>query len=180
MTAAQDDHVTRRDGTTEVPPARLLPPVALDLPLARLDLETLERLSRQREALLRWVLRAFVVVLCAWLILIGYYQMPPHSRSKATGARAQMRVLELAIEAYREAHCELPESLEVLLQPDPNNGGSPYFKEQKALIDPWGQVFGYTVDDNGEPIVYCRIPNGQVISNVPQPLPAAQAPAGVP
>jgi hypothetical protein len=182
VTAARDDHVTNRDGTTEVPPARLLPPTGLDLPPEPRNWDVIDWLARYRETLRRWGYRVVVVLLCVWgLIAISLFLTPRYNGPNyGKAVRNQIKVLELAIEAYRQAHCEPPESLEVLLQPDPNNEGRPYFKEQKALIDPWGRVFGYTVDDDGEPIVYCRSPDGRLFSNVPPPLPVAQAPARVP
>jgi hypothetical protein len=90
--------------------------------------------------------------------------------AKSDAARAQVKVLEKALQTYFVKNNEYPTSLDVLttVQPD---GGKPYV-ETKALIDPWDKPYQYDLSgkrNNGKkPDVWAVAPDKTLIGNWPE------------
>jgi len=127
----------------------------------------LQRLNSRRRSgftLLEILIVVAIIVVVAGVG--GVYLFGALDKGKADAAKAQMKALETAIEMYRLNNTNPPGSLELLLQADVNNGGVPYLKDSKAIIDPWGAMYIYNYDGPAGPTLSCRIPsNGMVISN---------------
>jgi hypothetical protein len=92
------------------------------------------------------------------------------SDAKEDSSRIMAKVLSQACETYALKHNDaFPDSLEMLLQPDPANGNQPYLKSRDALLDPWGVPFQYDRTgkrNNGlRPDIYCKAPDGKIIGN---------------
>lgn len=110
-----------------------------------------------------------VAIIVALAGVGGYYVMGAYKDSQVKLARSHVKTtLTQAVNAYILNHQTAPQSLDVLLQPDPANSNMPYLKDRDALIDPWGQP--YVLDANGtnhggsEPDIYTTY-NGVQIGN---------------
>lgn len=62
-------------------------------------------------------------------------------KGNITTARAQMQEITGAISQYRMNNNKIPEQLEDLAQPDPNNFNDSYMEE--IPLDPWGNPYEY-------------------------------------
>jgi hypothetical protein len=116
-----------------------------------------------RNAMVLWMLAVPLSLGLGWLI--AGYCFGTLTLSKIDAAKAQMRVIETAIDEYRLHHEVPPPSLAALLQPDPARGGSPYLKDIKAITDPWGNIFLYEFTDAMGPTIGFETPNGNIITN---------------
>lgn len=124
------------------------------------------------------MLRILLVVV-AFLMLLGLAAYFTLARSleagKVAAAQAQIKILSNAADLYRLNHNAPPDKLEVLLKPDPVNDGAPYFKDAKALIDPWGQPFQYEpAGIKGKTVgsaIWTVTPNKVMIGNWVEPKP---------
>ncbi len=69
---------------------------------------------------------------------------PRIAHGRIAAARASVRTIKEAVTLYMLNNNRLPDSLEVLTAPDPNNDGEPYLEDAEGLIDPWGNPYVYT------------------------------------
>ncbi len=67
--------------------------------------------------------------------------MPMLGKGKMNAAKASINSLKAAVTTYYMNNNRLPESLDTLTQPDPNNLDEPYIEDSDSLIDPWGTPF---------------------------------------
>lgn len=59
-------------------------------------------------------------------------------------AQAQIKGFEGAIGQYRSVHGgKIPDSLDVLVQPDPQNFNESYLSQEAIPLDPWGNPYEY-------------------------------------
>jgi general secretion pathway protein G len=135
--------------------------------------EFVTMLSRRSVALRRSGFTLLEILIVVAIIVVvagigGYYLFGALERGKIDAAKAQIKVIENAVEIYRLAHTVPPQNLQILLQPDAANDGAPYFKEEKAIVDPWGNIYLYEYQDAMGPTIGFKTPNGQVITNKPQ------------
>ncbi|MBI3821795.1 MAG: TIGR03067 domain-containing protein [Planctomycetes bacterium] len=92
---------------------------------------------------------------------------------EADVARAQIKVLTLAVNAYAfKNNSKFPESLEFLLKKDATGAG-PYLENKDTLLDPWKQLYQY--DPTGpqnqgkQPDIWTLVPRKkQAIGNWPE------------
>jgi hypothetical protein len=105
-----------------------------------------------------------VVLVGIW----GYSSLPKLDKLKEDKAKAQAKVVALAVRAYWWNHDVYPNDVTVLAQPDPANNNKPYLSED-GCKDPWGNL--YQIDVAGprhqgtEPDVFTTSPSGKVIGN---------------
>ncbi len=71
--------------------------------------------------------------------------LPMLEAGRVNAARAQIEALKGAVFQYYLNNNRLPESLDVLTQPDPKNLEEPYLEDPDSLFDPWGNPFDYRV-----------------------------------
>jgi hypothetical protein len=89
-------------------------------------------------------------------------------QTKQAAAKAQAKVIEAAVVQYHLIHDEEPGTLDVLAQPDADNGSQPYLSASQ-LIDPWGKAFCF--DPNGphhqgdKPDIYAVSRDGTKVGN---------------
>jgi general secretion pathway protein G len=67
--------------------------------------------------------------------------------AQVTTTKTKMATVKQALDEYRMKHTKLPDSLDVLLEPDEKNLGDAYL-EQENIEDAWGQTFQYTKQGN--------------------------------
>lgn len=110
-----------------------------------------------------------ILIVVAIIVVVagvgGYYLFGALESGKISASRAQMKVVEQALEAYRLANSVPPDNLEVLLMPDPANDNLPYLKEAKNIRDAWGNIFSYEYTDRMGPTLGFRTPGGTMILN---------------
>lgn len=86
--------------------------------------------------------------------------------SKSKAAAAQIKVLTLAVQAYRVKNSTYPPTLEVLTK---NEGGGPYLQGPQALIDPWGKAYQYDAagpkNKGTVPDIWTITPQKQTVGN---------------
>jgi hypothetical protein len=114
------------------------------------------------DVMVLWMLLVPFALGLGWLI--AAYCSGAHTLSQIDAAKAQMKVIETAVDEYRLSHGGPPPSLTVLLQPDPARNGMPYFEDIKDITDPWGRVYGYTLNGFGA-VISCTTPSGVVIGS---------------
>lgn len=61
--------------------------------------------------------------------------------SKQQTCRAQISNLKSAVDNYKLYNNKLPESLDLLIQPDPKNGNEPYLDSDSVPLDPWDNEY---------------------------------------
>jgi general secretion pathway protein G len=111
-----------------------------------------------------------VLIVVAILVVLagvgGVTYMSYLESAKEDSAKAQIKNIETAVEAYRIKFGDLP-SLAALTQQLPDGGVPPL--EPDALRDPWGREYQY--DPSGQhsggrrPDIWTTAPNGKVIGN---------------
>ena len=83
-----------------------------------------------------------------WIVTGGFrYRPSPHSsldEAKIRMARMHLRTLQDVVSLYETKHGRLPESLDVLLAPDPLTGEA---LVQPDFVDPWDSAFRVEVAD---------------------------------
>lgn len=124
--------------------------------------------SSQRRVRSAFTLLEILIVVAIIVVVAGvggYYLFGALDRGKIDAAKSQMRIIETAIDAFRLNNGGPPTSLDILLQPDPANGDNPYLTEPKAIIDPWGNPYGFEYNDMRRVTIYFKSPNGRMISN---------------
>ena len=72
--------------------------------------------------------------------------MPMLGKGKVAAAKTSIKSLKEAVTYYWQNNNKLPESLDVLTQPDPNNFDEAYIDNSDALTDPWGNPYEYKVE----------------------------------
>jgi len=113
---------------------------------------------------LLWIAPCVVVVVIA-LPFVFYH--PGLGPDKANATRSQIRVLQTAIDMYWMRYGELPSSLGILCQSDPENVGKPYLWERMGLIDLWGKPYWYAHDEANGVQIWTNTPNDRRIRNQP-------------
>lgn len=88
--------------------------------------------------------------------------------SKQSAARLGCKNLETAVMAYSIDNGTLPQSLQMLLQPNPNTGKA--YIDQRQLLDPWQNPYQYSpqqLSPTGIPHIFSQgnPSNGKQISN---------------
>jgi len=69
--------------------------------------------------------------------------IPMLTKGKVNAATASIKTLKEAVTNYYMNNNRLPESLQVLTQPDPNYFNEVYIEDESSLIDPWGTPFDF-------------------------------------
>ena len=67
--------------------------------------------------------------------------IPMLKKGKVNAAKVSIGSLKSAVTNYQLNNNRLPESLQVLTQPDPKNFNEVYIEDESSLIDPWGTPF---------------------------------------
>jgi hypothetical protein len=124
--------------------------------------------SRPRQS--QWLQRVLVGLLVVWLLIVAwlvvsYSLFPENERGKIDRAKAQMKVIDSAINLYLVKNGVPPQCLEDLLRPDPANGGAPYLKDVRAITDPWDNLFLYEPNDPQRPTIAFKTSGGQIFTN---------------
>ena len=65
------------------------------------------------------------------------------SKGKHNAAQVSVRALKAAVTSYTMNNNRLPESLEVLTEPDPCTFDECYIEDSSQLLDPWGRPYMY-------------------------------------
>jgi hypothetical protein len=155
MDPAGKDHVTKRDGTPQVP-MNTEPIRAPDFPPSPVEEMRHPHFSWMRFLVFLWVLGLVGAVI--WIRADNLRE-----RAKVDAARTQMKVLANAVLAYRFAHAKYPERLEDLLGPLPCDGAPYHTMGIEAITTPWGGLYGYAPDDPDGPMIFCTTPRGKLL-----------------
>ncbi|MSU80112.1 MAG: prepilin-type N-terminal cleavage/methylation domain-containing protein [Gemmataceae bacterium] len=102
--------------------------------------------ARRRQAFTLMEMLVVVAIIVALAGIGGFFFIGQLGQSQKDIAITQMKALTQACEMYELKHNVRPQGLRVLLDQDPNTGAGPYLKTKDALIDPWGQEYGYSAD----------------------------------
>lgn len=86
--------------------------------------------------------------------------IPMIGKGKAGAAKASVQTIKEAVTLYMLNNNRLPDSLETLTQPDPNNDNEPYIDNAEGLIDPWDNPYEYTQESSRKFIVVSRGADG--------------------
>ncbi|MFH0944080.1 MAG: type II secretion system protein GspG [Planctomycetota bacterium] len=69
--------------------------------------------------------------------------IPMLAKGKVNAAKTSIDSLKGAVTTYHMNNNRLPETLQVLTQPDQNYFNEVYIENESTLIDPWGNAFDY-------------------------------------
>ncbi len=119
-----------------------------------------------------------VVLLCSGLVGIGVVAVAmlgarvasvQLEEAKQNAARAKAQSIQNAAQLYYLTHDEWPRNVQVLTNPDPENGGQPYLAPD-AVLDPWGKPYQIEPPEEGgaRPRVWTITPDGKTIENKKQ------------
>ncbi len=86
-------------------------------------------------------LMVVIAILGILVTLVATNVIPMLVQSKQTAAKTEIQVWKHAITQYLTLNNRLPDSLDVLTQPDPKYNDEPYL--DKEPIDPWGNRYDY-------------------------------------
>jgi general secretion pathway protein G len=105
--------------------------------------------TRSRRGFTLIEIMAVVLIIGLLSTLVGLAIIPQIDKSRANTARAQMSMLEMALEAYRMANSRYPtaeQGLQALVDPPPEARDYPeggYLRKRQVPDDPWGNPFQY-------------------------------------
>lgn len=86
--------------------------------------------------------------------------IPMIGKGKANAAKASVQTIKEIVTTYWLNNSRLPDSLETLTQPDPNNDDEPYLDNPDSLIDPWKNPYEYTQESSRKFVVISRGADG--------------------
>ncbi|MBI4878237.1 MAG: type II secretion system protein GspG [Planctomycetes bacterium] len=72
--------------------------------------------------------------------------MPLLDKGKINATRASIEALKSAVNNYYMNNNRLPDTIELVTQPDPKNLDEPYIEDTGALFDSWENPFDYKVE----------------------------------
>ena len=103
---------------------------------------------------------AVVLIIGLLSTLVGIAIFPQIDKSRVNAARAQIKMLDGALESYRMDNAKFPTSdqgLGSLIQPPPNARNYPpggYLRERRVPQDAWGNLFQYESPGKHNPHSY--------------------------
>lgn len=92
---------------------------------------------------------AVVLIIGLLTTLVGIAIVPQIDKSRVSTARAQLKMLDAAIETYRMDNIRFPttdQGLQALIVPPPdarNYQPGGYLRERRIPLDPWGNPYQY-------------------------------------
>jgi len=105
-----------------------------------------ERRALERAAFTLMEILVVVAIIVALAGVGGYFLIGQLNQSKGDIAKLQCKELAKACDSYFVRYGAPPQSLQNLLDA---SMGMPILKDQKALIDPWGQPYQYQWGQTG-------------------------------
>ena len=103
---------------------------------------------------------AVVLIIGLLSTLVGIAIFPQIDKSRVSTARAQMKMLDAALESYRMDNAHFPSSeqgLTALINPPPdarNYQPGGYLRERRLPADPWGNEYQYEAPGQQNPHSY--------------------------
>jgi general secretion pathway protein G len=117
-----------------------------------------------------FTLMEMLIVVAIILILVGGGTMIIgrfRDDARVTKAKAQIKTLEQAAQAYENNYGALPDNLAVLTQPSADGGKA--YVDASAIVSPWNTQFSYdpsgTNNGGNKPDIWVDTPDGKRIGN---------------
>ncbi len=105
---------------------------------------------------------AIIVVLAG---IGGAILIPQLDKAKESAAKIQAKSVAAECEKWYADYDEYPTSVDQLIQGDETNDGRPRM-EQNAILDPWGQRYNITQQDNSGKVYVYTEHKGKRYSNL--------------
>jgi general secretion pathway protein G len=88
-------------------------------------------------------LMVVIMILGILAVVVQKNVWPMLDRAKVNTAKTDIKTLADAIGFYKMNNNKLPESLELLVTPDPKNGNAAYLELESVPLDPWDNQYDY-------------------------------------
>jgi len=106
------------------------------------------RNSRSTKGFTLIELMVVVAILGVLGLVVATNVMPYFTKSQQTVAKTNIDTLKATIQKYRLDNFRLPDSLQVLLEPNENNADEAYLENADILFDPWGNEYLYIIESS--------------------------------
>ena len=93
-------------------------------------------------------LMVVVAILGVLGLVVATNVFPYFARSQQTVAKTNIDTLKATVQKYRLDNFRLPDSLQVLLDPNEHNADEAYLENSDILYDPWGNEYLYIVESS--------------------------------
>jgi general secretion pathway protein G len=91
-------------------------------------------------------LMVVVAILGVLGLVVATNVFPYFTQSQQTVAKTNIETLKAAVQKFKLDNFRLPETLEVLLEPNEKNASEPYIEDYDMLLDPWENEYVYIVE----------------------------------
>jgi general secretion pathway protein G len=91
-------------------------------------------------------LMVVITILGILAVLVVQNVFPMIGQSKINAAKSDIKTIVQSVNMYRMHHNKLPESLAVLVEPNPKNLNEPYIEGDGVPLDPWDNEYLFKKD----------------------------------
>jgi general secretion pathway protein G len=98
-------------------------------------------------------LMVVITILGILAVIVQQNVWPMIGKGKQNAAKTQIEAFKQAVTRYRMNNSKLPDSLDLLVVPDPKNLGATYLEEEVLPLDPWENPYDYKKDGSSFEII---------------------------
>ncbi len=91
-------------------------------------------------------LMVVIMILGILAVVVQKNVWPILDRAKQKTAMTDIKTISEAVGMYKLENNKLPDSLDVLIQPDPKHNNEAYLQQETVPVDPWGNPYDYKRD----------------------------------
>jgi len=104
------------------------------------------RRMKSKQAFTLIELMVVVAILGVLGLVVATNVFPYFAKAQKTVARTNIETLKASVQKYKLDNFRLPETLELLLEPNEKNANEPYIEDYDMLLDPWENEYVYIIE----------------------------------